>query len=261
MKKHISILIISLTAISMLTFNSCKKKEDDTTVATPANGTIAFHLHTMVDTAEVNVLDSVYVMNFGRKIKVHFAQLYLSKIQLIKLDGSTVDVPGVIVLKKQQIEPYILGSVASGNYRSVRFNVGLTASENASTPLASDSTLNTLPMWFGATAQPSGFVFINFQGSIDTTTLANGSIAQMQPFSIKIGTNANLINTQLPDKNFTVSPNQTQYVHLMIDYDMLFMGINLHNSSNLTMNTISANATPLGAQLTNNVSMMFMYEQ
>ena len=261
MKKQISILIISLTAISMLTFNSCKKKEDDTTVATPANGTIAFHLHTMVDTAEVDTLDSVYVMSNHRKISVHFAQMYLSKIQLIKLDGSAVDVPGVIVLKKQQIEPYTLGSVPSGNYQSVRFNVGLTPTENASTPMASDSTLNTPPMWFGATAQPSGYVFVNFQGKIDTTTACNGTVAQMQPFSIKIGTNTNLVNTQLPNKNFTVSPNQTQYVHLLIDYNMLFMGVNLNNSSNLTMNTVAANSTASGLQYKYNISMMFMYEQ
>jgi hypothetical protein len=256
MKKYIS---ISILAIILLTFNGCKKSEDETATPASTNGTLAFHLHTMVDTAEVTHYDSVCVTSTGRKIKVHFAQLYLSNIQLIKLDGSTVDVPGAIVLQKQQIESYTLGSVPSGNYKSVRFNVGLTPAVNASTPAIADSTLNTPPMWFGNTAQPSGYVFINFQGEIDTTTAGNGTLAQMQPFSIKIGTNAHLINTQLPDNNFTVLPNQTRTVHIMVDYNMLFMIVNLNNSSNLTMNTVAANGTPLGAQLANNISMMFMY--
>ena len=259
MKKQISIVIISFITATLFTLNGCKKSTDDSIAPTPANGIIGFHIHTMVDTAEVANYDSVYVLSSGRKIIVHYAQLYLSKIQLIKPDGSAVDVPGVIVLKKQQVESYLLGSVPSGNYKSVRFNVGLTTPENAMAPAVNDSTLNTRPMWFDAAAQPSGYVFVNFQGKIDTTASGHGTVAQMQPFSIKIGTNANLVNTQLNDKNYTVSPNQTQYVHLMIDYNMLFMGVNL-NTANLTMNTVAANSTALGLQYKFNISMMFMYE-
>ena len=227
---------------------------------TAANGTIAFHFHTNVDTVEVADYDSINVMSTGRKITVHKAQLYLSGIQLVKLDGSTVDVSGVIVLKKQEEEVYTLGSVPSGNYKSVKFNVGLSGTTNAATPAVSDSTLNTPPMWFGVTAQPSGFVFVNFQGTIDTTTAGNGTISQMQPYSYKIGTNMNLKSVTLPDQNYTVSPNNIQFVHMVIDYNMLFTGVQLNVSSNLTMNTTSANATGLGTQLANNIASMFMYE-
>ena len=258
MKKYISILIISIATITM--FNGCKKSADDSATPTPATGVIEFHLHTMVDSVEVADYDSVYVMSSGRKIKVHFAQLYLSNIQLLKLDGSAIDVPGVIVLKKQQIEPYILGTVPSGNYKSVRFNVGLPVATNAATPVASDSTLNQPAMWFGNTAQPSGFVFVNFQGAIDTTAAGNGTVAQMQSFSYKIGTNNNLVTIQLPDNNFTIAPNQTQLLHMMIDYNKLFTGINLHTAGNLIMNTVAANSSSLGLQLKSNVSTMIMYQ-
>ena len=262
MKNKNYILGLALVAIVALTFNSCKKKDDDTATPTPtaANGTLFIHLHTDVDTAEVANYDSVNVMSSGRKITVHKAQLYISGIQLIKLDGSTVDVSGVIVLKKQEEEVYSIGSVPSGNYKSVKFNVGLSASTNSSTPAVSDSTLNTPPMWFGATAQPSGFVFVNFQGTIDTTTSATGSVAQMQTFSYKIGTTMNLKSVTMPDQNYTVSPNAAQYIHMMIDYNMLFTGVQLNVSSNLTMNTTSANASSFGMQLANNIPSMFMYE-
>lgn len=258
-KKYIQIAFICLTAIVGLTFSSCKKDKDTDPAPTPAaDGTIAFHLHTNVDTAEVASYDSINVMSSGRKITVSIAQLYLSNIQLIKLDGSTVDVSGVIAFKKQQEEVYTLGTVPSGNYKSVKFNVGLSAATNAATPAASDSTLNQPSMWFGATAQPLGFTFVNFQGTIDTTTAANG--ATLYPFSYKIGTNANLKTVTMPDQNFTVSPGQVQFVHMMIDYNMLFNGIQLNVNSNLIMDTNPANGTPLGTQISNNVASMFMYE-
>ena len=260
MKNKIYIIGLALIAIVSLTLNSCKKKEDDTPTPTPANGTLFLHLHTDVDTAEVANYDSVNVMSTGRKITVHKAQLYISGIQLVKLDGSTVDVSGVIVLKKQEEEVYSIGSVPSGNYKSVKFNVGLSASTNASTPAVADSTLNTPPMWFGATAQPMGFVFVNFQGTIDTTTAGTSTVAQMQPFSYKIGTNANLKNVLMPDQNYTVSPNAAQYVHIIVDYNKLFTGVVLNSASNLTMNTVSANGTALGIQLANNIPSMFHYE-
>ncbi len=258
LKNYIKTGLILVAAIVAFTFSACKKDKDETPAPT-GNGTIAFHLHTNVDTAEVEDYNSVIVMSNGRKITVSIAQLYLSNIQLIKLDGSAVNLAGTIKLKKQQEEEYTLGSVPSGNYKSVRFNIGLSSATNAATPAAGDSTLNQPAMWFGATAQPSGFVFVNFQGTIDTTTAGNGSI--LYPFSYKIGTNANLKTVTLPDQNFTVSPNQIQFVHMNIDYNMLFNGIHLNVNSNLIMNTTGANASPLGTQLSNNISSMFSYEE
>src|SRR5580698_6787172 len=79
---------------------SCKPK-DSPVPAVTATGTLAFHLHTDVDTTEVDVLGQVYKLSTGRQISVSFAQLYLSHIQLIKLDGSTYEVPNLIILKNQ----------------------------------------------------------------------------------------------------------------------------------------------------------------
>jgi hypothetical protein len=256
-KKHIQILITAVIS-SMILFNSCKKK--DTTTPTPANGTLMFHLHTNVDTNEVDQLGAVYVMTGGRKISVTFAQLYVSGIQLVKPDGSIYSVPGTIMLKKQQNEVYTVGSVPSGNYTSVRFNIGLSAATNASTPGISDTILNVPAMWFGNTAQPSGFTFVNFQGTIDTTTSANGTIGQMQPFTYKIGTNAHLATVSMPTQNFTVSPSQIQYVHMIIDYSKLFTGIKLNSSSNLTIATTSDNTNALATEVANNIPLMFRYE-
>lgn len=257
------IQLLSLVIVACLTVSSCKKDKAETPDPTPAKattGTMMFHLHTMVDTVEVEDYDSIYEMSDGRKISVNMAQLYLSNIQLVKLDGSTVDVSGVIKLKRKDEEVYELGNVPAGNYKTVKFSVGLGATTNAATPSNSDSTLNQPPMWFDTMmAQPDGFVFVNFQGTIDTTDAANGTVGQMKAFSYKIGTNVNLQTVTMPDHNFSVLVNQSQYIHMEIDYAALFDGIQLNVPGNLTMNTVADNATALGVQLANNIQAMFDY--
>jgi hypothetical protein len=256
--RTIQIVITSIIAIVALTLNSCKKKDADPPAA--PNGTIAFHIHTNVDTTEVDNYDSINVMSNHRKISVHKAQLYISGIQLVKLDGTIYNIDGVIKLKKQETENYIVASAPVGNYATVKFNVGLDATTNASTPAAADSTLNQPQMWFGSTAQLLGYVFVNFQGLIDTTTAANGSIAQMQPFSYKIGTETNLKTVSMPNLAYTISSSQVQFIHMIIDYNKLFHGIQLNENGNLIMNTTVANSSALGTQITNNIPLMFSYE-
>ena len=255
------LILIALICSVGIYLSSCKKKDDTPPPTPPANGSLAFHLHSNVDTNEVDTLGMVYVMTGGRKISVSFAQLYISGIQLVKPDGSTYAVPGTIILKKQQTEPYNVGSVPAGNYTSVKFNIGLSAATNASTPLSTDTTLYVKSMWLDTgSVQPSGFVFINFQGKIDTTAAANGTIAQMVPFSYRIGTNAHLTSISMPTQNFTVAPHQTQYVHMIIDYAKLFSGVKLNTSGNLTINTASDNALPLATLVADSIPRMIHYE-
>jgi hypothetical protein len=241
---------------------SCKKKDttNSTTPTTTANGTVMLHLHTNVDSNEVDAYNDIYIVSGGRKISVSRAQLYVSGIQLIKADGSTYDVPNLTILKVMEIEEYLVGSVPAGNYKSIKFNVGLSPATNSTTPAANDSTLNKPNMWFGATAQPSGYVFVNFQGKIDTTHAANATAAQMQPFNYRIGTNANLKSITMPDQSYSVLPNQVQFIHITIDYNKLFNGIQLNNANNLNVNTASDNSSALGIQITNNIPAMFTYE-
>jgi hypothetical protein len=249
--------------VACLSLISCKKKDTttgSTTVTTPANGTVMLHLHTNVDTNEVGAYNQIYVMGGGRKISVALAQLYISGIQLVKIDGTTYDVTGLNILKVMEVEEYLLGSVPAGNYKSIRFNVGLSASTNTTTPASNDSTLNRPLMWFGAMAQPSGYVFVNFQGKIDTSSAAHNTNAQMQSFSYKIGTNTHVKNVILPDKNYSVIPSQVQFIHITIDYSKLFNGITLNNAANLDVNTVSDNAGSLGNQVANNIPAMFRYE-
>jgi hypothetical protein len=235
-------------------FISCK---GDDPLSKP--GTLAFHIHALVDTTEIENYGDILHLPGGRAITVNMAQLYLSNIKLIKTDGGVVDGPDTIVLFKQGTEEYELGDVPSGNYKSVRFDIGLSNTTNASTPGPSDEVLNQPSMWFGATAQPEGFVFVNFQGTVDTTTLANG--LTLIPFIYKIGTNSHRVTITMPDENYSVLPEELTVIHLEADYGQLLDGIQLNKSENLTIATAEANAWDWIANMEVNMAAMFRYEE
>ncbi len=263
--KFIKTTLLLYGLILSISFLSCKKKttEPESTpvvVGTFPDGIIKLHFHTNVDTIEVGAYDTLYIMANGRKISVDLAQLYVSNIQLVRENDSLYDLSGTKILKLRQVEEYLAGGAHAGNYKSIRFNIGLAPSTNSSTPFANDSTLNKPMMWFGSTVQPDGYVFVNFQGKIDTSNAANCTVAQMQPFSYKIGTNANVKNVSMPVQNYTVASSQVTYIHIVIDYNKLFNGIQLNNAANLIKNRASDNGNSLATQLANNIPAMFSYE-
>ena len=129
MKKYIFII----TLIFVTWFNvSCTKKNSINPVVT---GQLYFHLHTDIDSLEVGSYNSVLQSTNGRNISLSLAQMYISNIELVNLDGSVYSVPNQVILKDFENEAYLVGNVPAGNYKSVRFSVGLSEIENAKTPL------------------------------------------------------------------------------------------------------------------------------
>ena len=254
-------IFLAISLAIFISIFSCKKDSSTTTTtaATP-NGTLILHLHTNVDTTEVDNYDSVYTLSSGRKISVHLAQMYISHVQAVKLDGSVVDFTGFSFLKVMENEAYVIGNIPVGNYKSVNFSVGLDASANAATPTVG-SIFNNAAMWFNSSySSIDGYVFVNFQGKIDTTTNGTGSVSNMQTFTYKIGTNAHLTNINMPEKDYTVTANTPQYVHIIIDYSKLLTGVQLNQSANLSVVTSAANSSIVANKISNNIATLFHYE-
>ncbi|MDP4208905.1 MAG: hypothetical protein Q8928_08840 [Bacteroidota bacterium] len=254
MKKYFNIAFF--TIVIYLSF-SCTQKNDNIPEST---GQLYFHLHANIDNSEVTSYNSVIQSANGRKISLSLAQMYISHIELVKLDGSLYPVSGKVLLKDLENEDYLVGNVPAGNYRSVHFSVGLDSVSNTRTPVASDTVFNRPEMWFASTAQPQGYVFLNVQGKIDTTAKANGSLAQMIPFVYKIGSNKNIKKVIMPDYIFTVLPNHQGYVHLLINYMRIFDGIDIRKADNLSVQTMSDNSNTVTQQIVNNIPGMFRYE-
>lgn len=259
-----SILTI-LAVIAALSFvgTSCKKSNDNNTNSVDS-GSLYIHLHTNIDTNEVDGYGTVYTDANGRQISLSKAQLYLSNIRLIKTDGTQYALPStMIVLKDLETESYFLAKVPTGTYKSIMFNVGLDATTNAKTPTAADSALNHSDMWFGASAQPDGYVFVDLEGNVDTTAAGNGSTALMQPFIYRIGTNGHLNTVTMPDHTpvYSVAKDESQFVHIIVDYSKLLNGVLLNNSTNLSVKTAADNNTALSNTVSSNVPSMFRYEE
>lgn len=261
--------IIYLFFALLLTCSACNKKSKESDPSPSDNGggdnvpkgTLLLHLHNYLDETEVDGYNIVYTTSEGRKILLTKAQLYLSNFELVKLDGSSYSISDKYILKLQENQVYQLGDVPVGNYKGIRFRVGLSPALNAITPSTSSSDiLNRPDMWFGGAAQPDGYVFLHVAGKIDTTAAANATNANMTSFQYRIGTNAQYRQITMPDKNYTVVTNQVQYVHMYVDYVKLFDGINLTDEDNLMMVSPSDNATALGIKLGDNLSHLFLYE-
>ena len=237
-------------------FSSCNKKtKDDPSedIAKPT-GTVMFHLHTFIEDNEVDLYHIPYNTHDGRSISLNMAQLYFSDVEIVKLDGSVYSFPANKILKVLETDTYLIGEAPAGNYKSLRFKVGLAPAVNL--PDAANTKDST--MWLSKTRLDDGYIFLNVQGKIDTSEAMTGS---MVPFSYKIGTNVNYKQVTLPDKNFTVVAGEVQYAHLIADYNMLFRGIKINDNANLFIRTAAENALPLAQKIVNNIPAMFIYEQ
>lgn len=254
---------IIFSLVLVLVFSSCKKEVDsnqtNTDNAPIEKGTLKFHLHTYVSDLEVDAYGIDYPMATGRTLSLGLAQLYISDIELVKLDGSVVKCSSNGVLKVFESETVTIGDALVGNYQKIRFKVGLLPNVNKLDPTTSGyaTLLHQPEMWFESTAQPSGYVFMNFSGEIDTTKTQSGVKV---PFEYKIGTDKNLVQVEMPQKNFSVMKDIVNYLHIKIDYSLFFDGIDLTNNSNLHVKSVLDNELPIVNQLKNNIPKMFIYE-
>lgn len=242
------ILIAGVLAVS-----SCNKKKDPDDGDVVPTGIMMFHLHNYIEDNEVDLYNIPYTTHEGRRISLSLAQLYISDVELIKPDGSTYPIPNNRILKKQEADAYEIGEAPVGNYRSIRFKVGLNAENN----VPDLKNISDSVMWFSNLHVTQGYIFLNVRGKIDTSADMTGTLV---PFLYKIGTNTNYKQVIMPDKNFTITAGEISYAHLMADYSMLFKGINLSDNANLFVKTTADNATPLAQKIVNNIPSMFKYE-
>ena len=257
-----TLLILSFATLAFAIGNTGCKKHDSGSVTTVDSGKVEFHIHTYVADSEIDGYNTIYQMANGRKLSLSLAQFYISEIELIRTDGTTYPLTGKILLKTLEQEEYELGNVPVGTYKAVRFKIGLDAATNV-LPATANDVLNHSEMWFGSTAQPDGYTFLNAQGMIDTTTNANGTAAQMQPFDYRIGTSTHYVQVTLPDQTtpYNVTKGNTEFVHLLFDYSQLFNGITLNNPANLMIMTKADNSSALSNSVSNNIPAAVRYEE
>lgn len=252
--KNFKYLLILISATVLLACSK-DKPEENVPAATPT-GSLLLHLHTYLDENEVDGYGFQYTMTDGRAIKLSMAQFFISGIELVKMDGSTLAV-STKFMKTQKNSVYEIPNVPVGNYKGIRFKVGLDAETNAMSAGKDTALLGDENMWFhegGAT----GYKFLSAYGMIDTSADFSGKMAE---FQYSVGTNANYTQVVMPEQAFSVIKGSPQYLHMLADYYKLFDGLNLSNNENLYIVGVDGNSTPIAAKIKANIPSMFRYQK
>ena len=224
-------------------------------------GTFYFHMHTDIDTNEVESATELYSDASGRHFGLSVAQIYISNIMLHNVNGTMYTIPGAVVLKTIDSEEYVIGKAPVGTYDQVMFNVGLDATTNALQPTGFTTTgyVPNSEMWFGNSTQ--GFMFMKLQGMADTTTFQTGT--NLVNFSYEIGSAANLKTVTMPTRTGTLSPyvltkDGAQFIHMSCDYGALLSVVNFKTQDSTDTYTINPS---LSATIANNIPNLFRYEE
>jgi hypothetical protein len=246
-----------------MAFFSCKKDSTTSTTTPPTPmGTIAVHLHTNIDTTEVDSGIVVLDNSSGKKFQLNIAQFYMSGVVAHKADGTAEPISNAYILKTMRQEMYVIGQVPTGNYKSISFNVGIDATTNSTDPSAHTGVLGVQNpnMWFGW--QWQGYIFMNVQGYADTTTTHTGPANQ--PFIYQLGGNTQLKTINMPamPTNLVVTTSNTNALpaefHIICDYGVLLNNVNF--KTNNTAATPFNSDSVIVKAISNNIPNMFKYE-
>ncbi len=262
MKSIVKAMFLLVLISGTCGLSSCKKDNKSTTPKNPVKkGMLMFHLHNYVSENEVDAYGPVYTSDAGRQISLSLSQFYLSGIYLLKEDGSRYDLSGVMIIKTLDKQTYMVAEVPVGTYKTLGFNVGLGSDTSSKSPSTSSTdALNHPEMWFGSTAQPEGYIYFNAQGKVDTTANANGSVADMQSFNYKIGTEAHSVAVVMPQLTLNITEDAHEYAHLIVDYGKLFNGFDLSDPANLHVASKAENTSWIANTISTNIASMFRYE-
>jgi len=259
MKKQINNSIGSVAVMCILLgLLGCNKNEISTVLE--EKGSIEFHMHSMLGSHEISAYTSMDSLDDGRKILVEKARIFLSNIQLEKVDGSLVTLDGQIILTENGTETYNLGLAPVGNYVGIRFYLGLNQIQNFSPQLNSDTLLETTSMWLGPDVSVDGRKFIHFKGKLDTSLGGSTDTTTWKPFDFQLGTALHYQQVILPKKNFSILPAYPHFVHLEIDFAKLLEGIDV-SQTDLNVIGTSGNLSTLSEQLKLKTIEMVRYEE
>jgi hypothetical protein len=143
----------------------------------------------------------------------------------------------------------------TGNYSSVKFDVGLNSADDSINAITqSDTSIFSAKAgsWFGSLAK--GYMFVNFQGKLMYTQTAS----VYQPFSLQLGGVSNRVTVVMPTKNISFLPNQTNFIHITMDYLRLLDG--LTSQTGYVSDSVSINPV-VSAKAVQNIPAMFAYEE
>ncbi|HSZ25655.1 MAG TPA: MbnP family protein, partial [Cytophagaceae bacterium] len=250
MKNKIALLVLAI--VNILILGSCKKKSENDPQPSTMKQSASLKITPVSGNNSLN-FDSVYTTNSGQKYTVSTFRYYLSNIRLVKEDGSEYPISEKYFLVNPSTSDYDLGQVPVGNYRGIRFSVGIDSLTNHKDPTTypeNDPLAIQSPgmHW----SWNSGYIFMMIEGSCDTTAnnsdvLNYGQYSHGMFFHIGMDPlyrNVDLIST------FTVGTDNAKTIALKADINTFFNNIDLktqnksHSMGSMSLATTAADNIP-----------------
>lgn len=124
----------------------------------------------------VEIGTSMHSHTDGAQIRFDLANYYVSNIRLVPNTGTDVVFDTVLLIKASNAgQPFVLGEVPSGDYQSIKFDIGVDSARNHSDPSTYAVSHPLYPQspsmhW----SWNSGYIFLKIEGQIDTTATLTG---------------------------------------------------------------------------------------
>ncbi|MBL0049939.1 MAG: hypothetical protein IPP32_17790 [Bacteroidetes bacterium] len=242
--------MIILTAVLAVVFTGCKKDKDNSEEVIPENAeqNLKFHIHNQVGNQLANYTNT-YTQASGRKFILADFRYYLSNIKLVKEDGSELALSGKVLLAKPSQQDYDLGMVPVGNYKGLKFILGLDSATNHLDP-TTYATGNPLAIQTPSIhwSWSSGYIFFKVEGVCDTTAAANGPADC--PFFYHIGMDSFKRNMNFSTSAFTVANGSDKEIAFVFDLLKVLQNVDMrseqqtHTMDNMMLATKIANNFP-----------------
>ncbi len=169
-----SLRTLLLVCVSILFFAAC---ENDNT---SSSGDVELNFRAEFDSQPLQIFDVAYPYPEGMSMKFQLFQFYLSDIELVRADATTVPLSEVELVRFQDFTTLAeaeqgvtlqFTDVPDGEYTAIRFGLGVNPTMNALDPtnFQQPHPLDDTNYWSWAT----GYVFSKIEASVDT--LGNGA--------------------------------------------------------------------------------------
>lgn len=142
---------------ALLFLGACRPKKED------VSQTISFQAKYGNENLELN---KVYATTAGDSLRFSTAKIYLSNLELLKSDGSSLLLNAIVYFSLPEVLNVTTQKIPEGNYTGIRFNFGLTDVQNSfdSTSLSCPNPLCVdNDMWWDETLK---YTFVKLEGGV-----------------------------------------------------------------------------------------------
>jgi hypothetical protein len=234
----IKLACLSFGFAIILAFSSCRKDEslnavqpNDTIQPTDSTALLTFSFRNYIGQALLQY-NQVYSDTSGRNFQLSDLRYYISQVVLTNDHGDDIALSNKVFLIDNQTEFYSAEKIATGNYTSIRFMIGLDSITNHFDPALYDASnpLSYQPnsMHWGWNF---GYIFMKAEGNADTDPVPSGNLNGI--LSYHIGSDAFARVVTINDIALSVVPDKNNVLSIKFDFLKMLNQVDL-STENIT---------------------------